>query len=107
MFCKLIVCANHWVKESDWKDLALVKLCVGALGAILGLTALRVRLRPGGSHLLPRGGGLGLRRGSRVTAAKTAAGRTNAPGGGFLCGKPTFIPKGCAYSARATCPAPP
>ena len=32
MFCKLIVCANHWVKESDWKDLALVKLCVGALG---------------------------------------------------------------------------
>ena len=45
MFCKLIVCANHWVKESDWKDLALVKLCVGALGAILGLTALRKNRR--------------------------------------------------------------
>lgn len=88
MFCKLIVCANHWVKESDWKDLALVKLCVGALGAILGLTALRVRLRPGGSHLLPRGGGLGLRRGSRVIPAKDC--RPEAPGvlrgGSFLSG---------------------
>ena len=45
MFCKLIVCANHWVKESDWKDLALVKLCMGALGVILGLTALRKNRR--------------------------------------------------------------
>lgn len=45
MFCKLIVCANHWVKESDWKDLALLKLCVGALGVILGLTALRKNRR--------------------------------------------------------------
>lgn len=45
MFCKLIVCANHWVKESDWKDLALLKLCVGAFGAILGLTALRKNRR--------------------------------------------------------------
>ena len=41
MFCKLIVCANRWIKESTWKDLALVKLCLCALGAILGLTALR------------------------------------------------------------------
>ena len=41
MFCKLIVCANQWIKESDWKDLALVKLCLCALGVILGLTALR------------------------------------------------------------------
>lgn len=41
MFCKLIVCANQWIKKSDWKDLALVKLCLCALGVILGLTALR------------------------------------------------------------------
>ena len=41
MFCKLIVCANRWIKESTWKDLALVKLCLCALGVILGLTALR------------------------------------------------------------------
>lgn len=41
MFCKLIVCANQWIKKSDWKDLALVKLCLCAMGVILGLTALR------------------------------------------------------------------
>lgn len=41
MFCKLIVCANQWMKESTWKDLALVKFCLCAAGSILGLTVLR------------------------------------------------------------------
>ena len=41
MFCKLIVCANQWMKESTWKDLALVKFCLCAVGSILGLTVLR------------------------------------------------------------------
>lgn len=28
---------NQYVKESDWKDLALIKLCLCAMGVILGV----------------------------------------------------------------------
>lgn len=27
---------NRWVKESDWKDLALVKFCLCAMGIMIG-----------------------------------------------------------------------
>ena len=33
----LFSCANQYVKESDWKDLALVKLCLCAIGVMIGL----------------------------------------------------------------------
>lgn len=59
MFCKLIVCANQWMKESTWKDLALVKFCLCAAGSILGLTVLRKNkkrlLRSPSLFLSPRG----------------------------------------------------
>ncbi|WP_417298267.1 permease of phosphate ABC transporter, partial [Eisenbergiella porci] len=29
--------ANEYVKESDWKDLALVKFCLCATGVMIGL----------------------------------------------------------------------
>lgn len=34
---KLFEAANQYVKESDWKDLALVKLCLCAMGVIIGI----------------------------------------------------------------------
>lgn len=34
---KLFVCADQYVKESDWKDLALVKFCLCAVGIMIGL----------------------------------------------------------------------
>ena len=33
----LFSCANQYVKESDWKDFALVKLCLCAIGVMIGL----------------------------------------------------------------------
>ena len=33
----LFSCANQYVKESDWKDSALVKLCLCAIGVMIGL----------------------------------------------------------------------
>lgn len=29
--------ANQYVKESDWKDLSLIKLCLCAIGVIIGI----------------------------------------------------------------------
>lgn len=34
---KLFEAANQYVKESDWKDFALVKLCLCAMGVIIGI----------------------------------------------------------------------
>ena len=33
---KLFEIANQYVKESDWKDLSLIKLCLCAMGIIIG-----------------------------------------------------------------------
>ena len=33
----LFSCANQYVKESDWKDFALVKLFLCAIGVMIGL----------------------------------------------------------------------
>ena len=35
---KLFLYANRYVQKSDWKDLALIKLCLCALGVIIGLS---------------------------------------------------------------------
>lgn len=34
---KLFACADQYLKESDWKDLSLVKFCLCAIGVIIGL----------------------------------------------------------------------
>lgn len=34
---KLFVYANQYVKESDWKDLSLIKFCLCAIGVIIGI----------------------------------------------------------------------
>ena len=34
---KLFVYANQYVKESDWKDLSLIKFCIWAIGLIIGI----------------------------------------------------------------------
>jgi len=33
---KLFELGNQYVKESDWKDFALIKLCLCAMGIIIG-----------------------------------------------------------------------
>lgn len=33
---KLFDLANEYVKQSDWKDLALIKLCLCAMGILIG-----------------------------------------------------------------------
>lgn len=35
---KIFECANQYVKESDWKDLALIKCCLCAIGIMIGLS---------------------------------------------------------------------
>ena len=34
---KLFVYANQYVKESDWKDLSLIKCCLCSIGLIIGI----------------------------------------------------------------------
>lgn len=34
---KLFEAANQYVDESDWKDLAFIKLCLCAMGVIIGM----------------------------------------------------------------------
>ena len=34
---KLFEDANQYVKESDWKDLSLIKFCLCAIGVIIGI----------------------------------------------------------------------
>ncbi len=35
---KLFTYADEYIKESDWQDLAMLKLCLGALGVLIGLS---------------------------------------------------------------------
>ena len=35
---KMFKCANQYVKDSDWKDLALLKICLCSLGVMIGLS---------------------------------------------------------------------
>lgn len=35
--CKLFDYANQYVKESDWKDIAMLKICLCAMGIIIGV----------------------------------------------------------------------
>lgn len=34
---KLFESANQYVKESDWKDIALIKFCLCSIGVIIGI----------------------------------------------------------------------
>ena len=34
---KLFECANQYVKDSNWKDWALIKFCLCAMGMMIGL----------------------------------------------------------------------
>ncbi|WP_432650924.1 permease of phosphate ABC transporter [Huintestinicola sp.] len=36
--CRLFEYADRYVKESDWKDLALLKLCLCAIGVLIGIS---------------------------------------------------------------------
>lgn len=35
---KLFTYADDYIRESDWQDLAMLKLCLGALGVLIGLS---------------------------------------------------------------------
>ena len=35
---KLMNYGNEFIKQSDWKDVALIKLCLCAIGMMLGMT---------------------------------------------------------------------
>lgn len=35
---RLFECANQYVEESDWKDMALLKFCLCAMGVMIGLS---------------------------------------------------------------------
>ncbi|MBS6196627.1 MAG: permease of phosphate ABC transporter [Clostridiales bacterium] len=34
---KVFACADQYLRESDWKDLAMVKFCLCAMGIMIGL----------------------------------------------------------------------
>lgn len=36
IMCKMVECANRFVKESSWKELALVKFCLCSMGIMIG-----------------------------------------------------------------------
>ena len=42
---KLFALADAYLKESDWKDLALIKLCLCAMGVLIGMTLPRKHRR--------------------------------------------------------------
>lgn len=35
---KIFACADRYIKECDWKDLAMLKFCLCAIGVMLGLS---------------------------------------------------------------------
>ena len=39
---RLFELGNQYVRESDWKDLALVKFCLCAMGIMIGLSLQRL-----------------------------------------------------------------
>lgn len=45
---RLFSCANEYVRQSDWKDLALVKFCLCAVGIIIGILIPRESKKPVG-----------------------------------------------------------
>lgn len=42
---KLFALADAYLKESDWKDLALIKLCLCAMGILIGMALPRKHRR--------------------------------------------------------------
>lgn len=36
--CRLFEYADRYIKESDWKDIALLKLCLCAIGVLIGIS---------------------------------------------------------------------
>lgn len=47
---KLFVCADAYLKQSDWKDLAMIKFCLAAMGVLIGVS-LKPRERKAASWL--------------------------------------------------------
>ncbi len=43
---ELFDCADEYVRRSSWKDLALIKLCLCAIGVMLGLCVPKEKRRP-------------------------------------------------------------
>ena len=43
---KLFYYANEFLKRSDWKDLALVKICLCSIGILIGLCVPKEKKRP-------------------------------------------------------------
>lgn len=43
---RLFVCADRWMRESCWKDAALLKLCMAAIGMLLGMAVPRGKRTP-------------------------------------------------------------
>ena len=35
---KLFVYADEYIKQSDWKDLAMLKFCLAAIGVLIGIS---------------------------------------------------------------------
>jgi len=35
---KLFACADAYLKQSDWKDLAMIKFCLAAMGVLIGVS---------------------------------------------------------------------
>ena len=43
---KLFDCANAYAKQSDWKDFALLKFCLCAMGVLIGLALPKKAKKP-------------------------------------------------------------
>ena len=43
---KLFEAANHYIKESDWKTIAVLKICLIALGIMIGTRVKKEHKKP-------------------------------------------------------------
>lgn len=43
---KLFCCANQYIISSNWKDMALLKICLCSIGVIIGLTVTSDKKKP-------------------------------------------------------------
>ena len=43
---KLFTVADEYVRQSDWKDLALIKFCLAAIGVLIGMHIPREKRKP-------------------------------------------------------------
>lgn len=43
---KLFECANQYVEQCDWKDLAMLKGCLCAIGVLIGISVPREKRKP-------------------------------------------------------------